>query len=257
MSCQSMRVDHLLCYRDQTYPYLQAQLPQGNRQTMDSAPDESSFQQVIPSIPQQSLYPSLAALGTSVNTAVSPPIAFSRRVINDIEEQQRKAPKDTVEGNIRSTNTLPISDAEEQDKEVIIPSLNPQAGITQADTQEETLQPESSEIEDTSIKQVDTQEDQITGPTEVQNTGDTDKRAVPDFIGGQTEEDGTTLENDGNDFISMTKILLCKMIRHLKHPKMTIIVLPLMMMILITQNSLVIQSSNHSCQEVSEYPLQR
>ena len=93
---------------------------------------------MIPSILQQSLYPSLVALGTSVNTAVSPPISFSRRVINDIEEQQRKALKDTEEGNIRSTNTSPISEVEEQQEEVIIPSINPQAGITQADTQEGT-----------------------------------------------------------------------------------------------------------------------
>ena len=61
-------------------------IPQGNQQMMHSAPDESPFQQVIPSILQQPLYPTLAALGTSVNTAVSPPIPFSRRVINDIEE---------------------------------------------------------------------------------------------------------------------------------------------------------------------------
>ena len=73
---------------------------QGNQQMTDSAPDKSTFQQVIPSIPQQSLYPSLAALGTNANTAVSLPITFSRRVINDIEEQQRKALQDTVEGNI-------------------------------------------------------------------------------------------------------------------------------------------------------------
>ena len=32
-------------------------VPQGNQQTMDSAPDESPVQQVIPSMPQQSLYP--------------------------------------------------------------------------------------------------------------------------------------------------------------------------------------------------------
>ena len=43
-------------------------MPQGNQQTMDSAPDESPFQQMIPSVPQQSLYPLLAALGTSLNT---------------------------------------------------------------------------------------------------------------------------------------------------------------------------------------------
>ena len=175
---------------------------QGNQQMTDSAPDESPFQQVIPSIPQQSLYPSLAALETSVNMAVSPPIPFSRRVINDIEEQQRKAFKDTVEGNIRSTNTSPISEVEEQEEEVIIPSINPQAGITQVDTQEETLQLESSEIEDTGLKKVDTQEDQNTAPMETQNTGDTDERAVPDSIVSQIEEDGTTPENNGDDYIS-------------------------------------------------------
>ena len=241
-------------------------MPQGSQQMTDSAPDESPFEQVIPSIPQQTLYPSLAALETSANTAVSQPIPFSRRVINDIEEQQRKALKDTVEGNIRLTNTLPISDTEEQDEEVIISSLNPQAAIMQADTQEETLQLESSEIEDTSIKKVDTQEDQNTvptknqntGPTEAQNTGDINERAVPDSIDSQIEEDGTTPENDSDDYIFMTKILQCKMIRCLKHPKMTIIILPLtMMMILMTQYSLATQSPNHSCQEVSEYPLQR
>ena len=177
-------------------------MPQGNQQTMDSAPDESPFQQMIPSILQQLLYPSLAALETSVNTAVSPPIPFSRRLVNDIEEQQRKALKDTVEGTIRLTNTLPTSEVEEQEEEVIIPNVNPHAGTTQADIQEKTLQPESSEIEDTSVKQVNTQEDQITGLTEVQNTGDTDERAVLELIDSQTEEDGTTPENDHDEYIS-------------------------------------------------------
>ena len=36
-------------------------VPQGNQQTTDSVQDESPFQQAIPNIPQQSLYPSLAA----------------------------------------------------------------------------------------------------------------------------------------------------------------------------------------------------
>ena len=73
-------------------------MQQDNQPTADSAPDESPFQQVIPGILQQLLYPSLAALGTSTNTAVTPPIPFSRRVINGIEEKQRKALEDTVEG---------------------------------------------------------------------------------------------------------------------------------------------------------------
>ena len=113
-------------------------MPQGNQQMTDSAPDESPFQQVIPNIPQQSLYLSLATLRTSVNMAVSPPIPFFRRVINDIKKQQRKALKDTVEGTIRLTNTLPTSEVEEQEEEVTTPSVNPQVGKTQADTQEET-----------------------------------------------------------------------------------------------------------------------
>ena len=107
-----------------------------------------------------------------------------------------------MEGIIRLTNTSPTSEVEEQEDEVIIPSVNPQTGITQADTQDETLQLESSEIEDTDIKKVDTQEDQNAGPTEVQDTGDTDERAVPVSIGSQIEEDGTTPENDSDDYIS-------------------------------------------------------
>ena len=157
-------------------------MPQDNQQPMDSALDESPFQQVIPSILQQSLYPSLAAMGTSVNTAVRPSIAFARKVINDIEEQQRKTLEDTLEGNIRSTNTSPIPEEEEKEKEVITPSFNPQAGTTKADTQEETLQSESSKIEDTGLKQVHMPEDQNIGLTEAQNTEDTNERAVLDLL---------------------------------------------------------------------------
>ena len=96
-----------------------------NQPPMDSAPDESPFQEVIPGIPQQSLYASIAAMGTSINTAVSPSIPFTRKVINDIEEQQRKALENTVEGVIRSTNTSPILEEEGKEGEVITPSYNP------------------------------------------------------------------------------------------------------------------------------------
>ena len=133
---------------------------------------------------------------------VSPPIPFSRKVTNDIEEQQRKALEDTVEGTIRLTNTSPTSDLEEQDEEVIIPSIKPQAGIIQANTQEETLQLESLETEDTGIKKVHTPEDQNTGPTQAQNTEDIDERTVQDLIGSQIEDDGTNPESYGDDYIS-------------------------------------------------------
>ena len=224
---------------------------------MDSAPDESPFQQVIPSIPQQSLHPSLAAMGTSVNTAESPSMPFTRKVINDIEEQQRKPLKDTMEGNIRSTNTSPIPEEEEKEEEVITPGFNPQAGITQADTQEETLQLESSKLEDTSLKQVHMPEDQNIGLTEAQNTEDTNKRAVLDSIDSQIEDNGSTPENNDHDYISDDQDPVMQDDRCLKHPKRTIIIPPLTMMILMTRSRLATQSPNHFCQEALEYPLQR
>ena len=60
---------------------------QDSQHMMDSAQDEFPFQQVLPNVSQQSLYPSLVVMGTSLNTSVTPLIPFSRRVINDIEEQ--------------------------------------------------------------------------------------------------------------------------------------------------------------------------
>ena len=68
-----------------------------------------------------------------------------------------------MEGTIRSTNTSPTSEVEEQAEEAIVPGVTSQARTTHVDTQEETLQPESSEIEDTGIKKVDIQGDQNTG----------------------------------------------------------------------------------------------
>ena len=133
---------------------------------------------------------------------MSPPIPFSRRVINDIEEKQRKALKDTVVGTIRLTNISPTSRVKEQAEEAIVPGVTSQAGTTQVDTQEATLQLESSEIEDTGVKKVNTLEDQNTGPTEVQNTGDTDERAIPDLNGSQIEENGITQDNDRDDYTS-------------------------------------------------------
>ena len=109
-------------------------------------------------------------------------------MINDIEEKQRRALKGTVEGEIRSTNTSPILEVEEQAEEVTVPDVTSQTGTMQADTQEDTLQPESSEIEDTRIKKVDTQRNQNTEPTDVDNTSNTDEKTVSDSNGEQTED---------------------------------------------------------------------
>ena len=56
-------------------------VPSDNQQTTRTAQDELSFRQVIPNIPQQSLYPSLVAKRTSLNPAILPSIPLSRRVI--------------------------------------------------------------------------------------------------------------------------------------------------------------------------------
>ena len=130
-------------------------VPSDNQQTTKAAQDESSFQQVIPNISQQSLYPSLAAMGTSINTAISPPIPLSKRVINDTEEHQRRVLYSYVEGTNRGMNTSPVQTLDEQEEEITTTKTGQKAGITPAEMQEETLQLESLETEDTGMKQVD------------------------------------------------------------------------------------------------------
>ena len=103
-------------------------VPSDKQQTTEAAQDESPFQQVIPNLSQQTLYPSLAAMGTTINTSISPSIPFSRRVINDIEKCQRRALDDSVEGTTRGTNTSPVPGPEEQEDIVI--SYNPKYRIT-------------------------------------------------------------------------------------------------------------------------------
>ena len=74
-------------------------------------------------------------------------------------------------------------------------------GKPQADTQEETLQPESLETEDTSIKQVKTPGWQNAGPTHAQNTEDIDERTAQDTIGSRIQDDGTNPKNNDNEYI--------------------------------------------------------
>ena len=76
-----------------------------HNQFTEATKDESSFWHVIPNIPQQSLYSSLVAMGSSPNTALSPSIPLSRRVINEIEEHQRTVLDNYAEGMDREMNT--------------------------------------------------------------------------------------------------------------------------------------------------------
>ena len=111
-------------------------------------------------------------MGTSINTSVSPSISFYRRFIIDREEHQRRTLDDSVEGTTRGTNTFPVPGPEEQEEEVITPNIGPQAQIIPAETQEETLQLESLEKQDTSIKQVHTIQDQDSESLQAQNIGE-------------------------------------------------------------------------------------
>ena len=107
-------------------------------------------------------------MGTSINTSISPSIPFSRRVINDIEEHQRRALDDSIEGTNRGTNTSPVPAPEEQAGEL-----------------------ESLETQDTSIKQVHTIQDQNSKPLQAQNIGEIEVPAAQDTSDTQIQDNGT------------------------------------------------------------------
>ena len=132
-----------------------------NNQHTEATQDESSFQQVIPNILQQSQYPSLAAMGSSSNTDLSPSIPLARRVINEIEEHQRTVLNSYIEGMNRMTNTSPVVSSDEHQVEIKNTLTGPQLIDANAKVQDNKLQLESPEKEDTDVKQVD--------PVDVQN----------------------------------------------------------------------------------------
>ena len=129
--------------------------PSDNHQSTEAAQDKLSFQQVIPNIPQQLLYPSLVARGSSPNTALSPSIPLARRLINDIEEEQRTVLDSYAEGMDRGMNTSPVLSLDEQQVEIKTTSTGGQPVVTYTELQDNTLQLESTETEDTGIKQAD------------------------------------------------------------------------------------------------------
>ena len=57
-------------------------------------------------------------MGTSINTATLPPTPLSRRVINDIEEHQRRVLDSYADGMHRGMNTSPVQSSDEQEEEI-------------------------------------------------------------------------------------------------------------------------------------------
>ena len=84
-------------------------------------------------------------MGTSLNTAISPSIPLSRRVIYDREEHEKRVLSSYVEGTNRGMNISPVQSLEEQKEETTTTS---KPVVTQADLQE-------TETEDTGTKQAD------------------------------------------------------------------------------------------------------
>ena len=141
-----------------------------NKQYTEATQDESSFWEVIPNIPQQLLYPSRGAMGSSPNTTLLPSILLARRVINEIEEHQRTVLDSYAEGMDRETNTSSVLSLDEQQVKTKTNSMEQQPVDIHAELHDNTLQLESPEMEDTGIEQVD--------PTNVQ-TQDIEENAKP------------------------------------------------------------------------------
>ena len=129
--------------------------PSDKYQSTEATQDESSFWQEYPNIQQQSLYLSLAAIGSSPNTALSPSIPLIRRVINEKEEHQRTVLDSYAEGMDREMNTSPALSLDEQQVKIKTTSTGQQPVDTHTELQDNALQLEYPEMEDTSIKWVD------------------------------------------------------------------------------------------------------
>ena len=175
-------------------------------------------------------------MGASLNTAILPSIPLSRRVINNKEEHQRKVLDSYVEGMDRGTNTSPAQSWDEQQDETKTNLKGQKPVVTQADLQEETLQLESPETEDTGMKQAD--------PivVQAQDVAENNIPVVEDTSEQQVQVANTDSQVDEDQ----------------QEPDIPIIIkLPLMMMSRMAQYNSAIWLHNQSCQEVSEYPLQR
>ena len=136
-------------------------------------------------------------MGTSINTAIFPPIPLSRRVINDIEEHQRRVLNSYIEGTNGGMNTSPVQTLDEQEKEVTTTKTGQKARITPVEMQEKTLQPESLETEDTCMKQVDPTPDQDSESLQAQNVEENKVPDAEDASDMQVQDDHTDSQANG------------------------------------------------------------
>ena len=82
-------------------------------------------------------------------------LELSRRVINDIEEHQQTVLNSYAKGMNRGMNTSPVPSFDEQQDKMKTTSKGQKPVVTQVELQENTLQLESLQMKDTSMKQAD------------------------------------------------------------------------------------------------------
>ena len=124
-------------------------------------------------------------MGTSINTAILPPIPLSRRVINDIEEHQRRVLDSYVEGMNRGMNTSPVQTSDELEEEITTTTTGQKATITQAET------------EDTSLKWADPTQGQDPVSVQAQNMEENEVPDAEDTSDMQVQNGNTNSQVNG------------------------------------------------------------
>ena len=130
-----------------------ASTPTGTAAHVQSSPQEDSYQEIIPGIPQGSLYPTLSSLSSGPVAPATNEHSFCNRVTKGLDqylieaEQLRTSEDNYFDSIIRSTNTAPILKVEEQVDQTSQNNLVP-AKQEFIDEKESTINlPESQKID--------------------------------------------------------------------------------------------------------------
>ena len=97
-----------------------ASTPTGTITHSHSSPQEDSYQEIIPGIPQGSLYPTLSSLSSGLVASDTNAQSLSNKVTKGLDqylqdaEQLRASEANYFDDTVRPTNTSPMSEPEEQ-----------------------------------------------------------------------------------------------------------------------------------------------
>ena len=94
--------------------------PTGTTSHMHSSPQEDSYQEIIPGVPQGSLYPTLSSLSSGLVASDTNEHSLHNKVTKGLDQYLQDAEQlcaseaNYFDDTVRSTNTLPMSEMEEQ-----------------------------------------------------------------------------------------------------------------------------------------------